>query len=142
MATSLEARVPLLDHEIIETVARVPATLKIKGTGLRHIQKRAMRRRLPGDVFRRRKRGFGCPVGRWFRGELQEMLRDLLSHDAIANDGLFDPRAVAAILEAHVRYDEDRSEALLALLTFQIWRGHIRSSRLTRARADATEVIT
>jgi asparagine synthase (glutamine-hydrolysing) len=121
MATSLEARVPFLDHELIETAARVPARLKVKGTTLRYIQKRAMEKHLPREVFRRRKRGFGCPVGRWFRSELRELLRDTLGPAALRRGGLFEPAAVEAIVEAHEQCREDRSETLLALLTFQIW---------------------
>jgi asparagine synthase (glutamine-hydrolysing) len=129
MATSLEARVPFLDHELIETVAHVPAGMKVKGTRLRHIQKLAMRGRLPDDVFRRKKRGFGCPVGRWFRGDLRELLRDMLAPDALRADGLFDPAATEAMIAAHEQYREDRSETLLALLTFQIWQSQVRQTR-------------
>jgi asparagine synthase (glutamine-hydrolysing) len=142
MATSLEARVPLLDHELIETAARVPASLKVKGTRLRYIQKRAMRRRLPDEVFRRRKRGFGCPVGRWFRRELRDMLHDFLSPGALAGDGLVDPQAVSALIDAHERFQEDRSEALLALLTFQIWRRQVRATPSAHQGCDAWEVTT
>ena len=129
MATSLEARVPLLDHEVIELAARIPATLKIKGTRLRHIQKQAMRGHLPEEVFRRKKRGFGCPVGRWFRTELREMLRDMLAPDTLRREGLFDPAAVDAAIAAHDQHREDGSEVLLALLTFQIWHAQMRQGQ-------------
>jgi asparagine synthase (glutamine-hydrolysing) len=128
MATSLEARVPFLDHQLIETAARMPASLKVQGTRLRHIQRRAMRGQLPDEVFQRKKRGFGCPVGRWFRRELRELLRDTLAADVLRAGGLFDPSAVAAMIDAHEQYREDRSETLLALLTFQIWQGQVRAS--------------
>jgi asparagine synthase (glutamine-hydrolysing) len=130
MATSLEARVPFLDHELIETAARMPARLKVKGTSLRYVQKQAMRRHLPEEVFRRKKRGFGCPVGRWFRGELRELLRDMLAPDVLRNQGLFDSTAIGAMVEAHEHYREDRSETLLALLTFQIWHGQARQKHV------------
>ena len=122
MATSLEARVPFLDHELIETVARIPADLKVRGTTLRYIQKQAMQNHLPSSVFRGKKRGFGCPVGRWFRSELRELVADTLAPHALKQDGLFDVRAVEAIVNAHQTYQADRSETLLALLTFQLWR--------------------
>lgn len=126
MATSLEARVPYLDHELIEMAARMPASLKVRGTTLRYIQKRAMAPYLPPEVFRRKKRGFGCPVGRWFRSDLRELLRDTLAPSALRRDGLFDPAAVQAVIDAHDQRREDRSETLLALLTFQIWRDQVR----------------
>jgi asparagine synthase (glutamine-hydrolysing) len=121
MATSLEARVPLLDHALIEVVARVPTALKVKGTQLRYIQKRAMDRRLPREIIERKKRGFGCPIGRWFRGELRELLHDTLAPGALRKDGLFDAAVILGLIEAHDRYREDRSDTLLALVTFQIW---------------------
>ncbi len=128
MATSLEARVPFLDHELIELVAQVPARLKIRGTQLRDLQRRAMRPHLPAEVFGRRKRGFGCPVGRWFREDLRDLVRDLLAPPSIRRDGLFDSAAVQQIVEAHEQRRADRTETLLALVTFQIWREQLRDA--------------
>jgi asparagine synthase (glutamine-hydrolysing) len=121
MATSVEARVPLLDHELVEAVAATPAALKIKGLRLRHIQKRLMQGYLPREVFQKRKWGFGCPVGRWFRCELREFVRDTLAPESLRHDGLFEPSAVQAIIAAHESYSEDHSDLLLALVTFQLW---------------------
>ena len=121
MATSLEARVPFLDHELIELTARIPARLKVRGTRLRYIQKRAMHRHLPKQVLAKRKRGFGCPVGEWFRHDLKPLLRDTLNSDCLSAQGLFDPRAVASAMTAHEKRHEDYTDLLLALLTFQLW---------------------
>jgi len=121
MAVSLEARVPLLDHELVEAVAATPAALKIKGLRLRHMQKRMMRGHLPREVFQKRKWGFGCPMGRWFRRELKQFVRDILAPERLRRDGLFEPAAVEAIIAAHESYSEDHSDLLLALLTFQLW---------------------
>jgi asparagine synthase (glutamine-hydrolysing) len=121
MATSLEARVPFLDHELIELAARIPAGLKVRGTRLRYIQKRAMAQHLPKQVLAKRKRGFGCPVGEWFRDDLKGLLRDTLAPDRLMAQGLFDPKAVAAAISAHEKRREDYTDLLLALLTFQLW---------------------
>lgn len=140
MASSLEGRVPFLDHELIELAARIPATLKIKGTKLRYLQKRAMHGHLPREVFQRKKRGFGCPVGRWFRGELRELLHDTLSPTTLRDQGVFDPAIVAGMIEAHEQQREDRSEALLALLTLQLWQDQVlkrRSAVVRNAPAGA-----
>lgn len=126
MAASLEARVPFLDHELIELAARIPASLKVKGTRLRYIQKLAMCGHLPDEVLRRKKRGFGCPVGRWFRGELREPLRDMLASNVLRDEGLFDPVAIGTMIDAHEQRREDASEVLLALWTFQIWQSQMR----------------
>jgi asparagine synthase (glutamine-hydrolysing) len=121
MATSLEARVPFLDHELVELAARIPSRLKVRGTRLRYVQKRAMRRHLPKHVMTKRKRGFGCPVGDWFRHELRPLLRDVLASDRLSAQGLFDARAVEAAMTAHESRREDYSDLLLALVTFQLW---------------------
>lgn len=141
MATSLEARVPFLDHELIETVARVPSQLKVKGTRLRYLQKRAMRGRLPDEVFRRKKRGFGCPVGRWFRADLRELLHDTLSAARLQREGMFDASAVNALIAAHAQMSEDRSEALLALLTFHIWKDQLQERSPVLPRRTQVEAV-
>jgi asparagine synthase (glutamine-hydrolysing) len=121
MATSLEARVPFLDHEMVELAARIPLRLKVKGTRLRYIQKRAMERHLPRRVLTRRKRGFGCPVGAWFRHDLRPLLRETLAPERLRAQGLFDARWVEAAITAHEKRREDYTDLLLALLTFQLW---------------------
>ena len=83
---------------------------------------------LPAEVFDRKKRGFGCPVGRWFRADLRELLRDTLAPGTLRRDGLFDPDVVAAVIDDHEQRREDRSETLLALLTFHIWRDQLREA--------------
>ena len=125
MAASLETRVPLLDHELVELMARVPASFKIKGLRLRYLQKRSMRRRLPRSVFAKRKWGFGAPMGRWFRGELRELLRDTLSPTRLHQAGLMDPAVVEDIIRAHEASREDNSDVLLGLLTFELWRQNV-----------------
>src|SRR5881275_3612351 len=69
MATSVEARVPFLDHHLVEYALGVPRELKVEGRSGKHILKRALEEILPRDVLYRRKRGFGAPVASWFRGE-------------------------------------------------------------------------
>jgi asparagine synthase (glutamine-hydrolysing) len=122
MATSLEARVPLLDHELVEAVAEVCSEAKIRRGSLRFIQKESMRGRLPDRVLQKKKRGFGCPVGAWFRTDLRELLRDTLSPAHLGGDGLLDASRVQEAVTQHEEYGEDRTDLLLALLTFQLWR--------------------
>ncbi|MGQ0734897.1 MAG: asparagine synthase (glutamine-hydrolyzing) [Acidobacteriota bacterium] len=121
MAASLEVRVPFLDHELVEAVAAVPSSLKIARGRLRFIQKESMRGRLPRRVLRKSKRGFGCPVGSWFRTDLRGMLRDTLAPSKLRRLGVLDPGRVQAIILEHEEYREDRTDLLLALLTFQLW---------------------
>ena len=121
MAVSLEARVPFLDHELVQTAAAIPGRLKIKGTTLRYIQKAAMKRRLPPQVLRRRKRGFGFPVGAGFRNGLRPLLEDMLSDEKVRRQGLFEPKALRRLLIDHNARRHDYSDVLFALLTFQLW---------------------
>src|SRR3546814_17290233 len=75
MASSLECRVPLLNHELVELAARVPAALRIDGRNLKGLLKRALAEVLPREILERRKRGFGAPIGAWLKRDLQPMLR-------------------------------------------------------------------
>lgn len=124
MATSLEARVPYLDHRVVEYAARIPSEMKIRGATLREVQRRALRGRLPSYVFDRRKRGFGAPVGAWVRNDLAEMVGDLLGPTRLRHQGLFDAPTVERMLADHQAMRADYSDQILALLGFQLWSEH------------------
>ena len=122
MATSLEARVPLLDIRLVELAARIPTRVKLKGfRGLKHVLKRSQRDRLPDSVIRQRKQGFGTPISRWLRDGTREMMMDLLSPGRLNDRGIFDPKAVQSLIDDHDTQREDFSEQIMALLTFEIW---------------------
>jgi len=121
MAVSLEARVPFLDHRVVEFAARLPAHLKVKGTKLRHLQKQTFRGRLPDYVYAQRKKGFGAPVGVWLRNELRELVGDLLGEPYLAAQGIFNPRSVARLIHDHYAQRADYTDQLLALTVFQLW---------------------
>jgi asparagine synthase (glutamine-hydrolysing) len=121
MATSLEARVPLLDHELVEAVTALPSSSKIRRGKLRFIQKKSMEGKLPDRVLQKKKRGFGCPVGAWFRTDLRPMLRDTLAPSVLRQRGVLDPRKVQAAIDEHEQFQEDRTDLLLALFTFELW---------------------
>jgi asparagine synthase (glutamine-hydrolysing) len=121
MAVSLECRVPLLDHELFELAAAIPQSVKLRGGRLKHVMKAALADVLPQDILRRRKRGFGTPMGAWFKGALAPLLRQLLSRESIARRGLFRHSAVAALIEAHAANRVDGTDRLLALLNFEVW---------------------
>ena len=122
MACSLEVRVPYLDYRVVEFAARIPVHMKIRGRELRHIQKRTFAGRLPKAVLNRRKRGFGAPIGTWLRGDLREMVEDLLSAPRLSATGLFNAPQVRALVEGHMNRRLDGTDAVLALLTFELWR--------------------
>lgn len=121
MAVSLEARVPYLDHRVVELAARLPASLKVKGMKLRYLQKQTFRGRLPEYVFEQRKKGFGAPVGVWLRGELRDLVQELLGERHLTAQGIFDAAAVARLVRDHYAQRADYTDQLLALMVFQLW---------------------
>ena len=99
MSVSLEAREPLLDHELAKIAAALPLRWKIRQGKSKYILRRILERHLPGRIFDRPKKGFSIPVGQWFRGPLRELLRDELSESRVKDVGLLDPRAVREAVE-------------------------------------------
>ncbi|MDP1652038.1 MAG: asparagine synthase (glutamine-hydrolyzing) [Rhodocyclaceae bacterium] len=121
MATSLECRVPLLDHELVELAARMPESLKLRGGVLKYTLKKALADVLPDDILHRKKRGFGTPMGAWLKGELAPLLKSVLSEASIGRRGLFRFEAVRALIAAHERNAVDGTDQLLSLLNFEVW---------------------
>ena len=121
MAVSLECRVPLLDQRLVKLSARMPAALRIRGGELKYIMKKAMQGIVPDAIIHRAKRGFGAPIGAWFKAELAGFLREILSEATLARRGLIDPAAVARLVREHERQEADRTDHLLALVNLEIW---------------------
>lgn len=121
MAVSLECRVPLLDHELVELAAAMPEHVKVRGGRLKHVMKQALAELLPPDILNRKKRGFGTPIGAWLKGQLASVLDAVLSPESLARRGLFEPAAVAQLVAAHRAQREDYTDALLALMNFEVW---------------------
>ena len=119
MAHSLEARVPLLDHKLVEFAATIPPELLLHRGTTKYVFKRAMKGILPDAVIERPKRGFAIPLGRWFRGKLGDFARDLLLSDTCRRRGFFNPRYLAELL-ARQRPD-DLGLQLWTLLSFELW---------------------
>ncbi len=121
MAVSLESRVPLLDHKLMEFVATIPSSLKLRnGTG-KYLLKRSMATSLPVEILTRRKMGFGVPLAAWFRGELRDMTRDVLLSSAARQRGLFRIAEVETLLRTHDAGRRDCSARLWALVCFELW---------------------
>ncbi|MEO8741441.1 MAG: asparagine synthase (glutamine-hydrolyzing) [Casimicrobiaceae bacterium] len=121
MAVSLECRVPLLDHELVELAARMPEQIKIRDGRLKHAMKAALRGVLPQNILERKKRGFGTPMGAWLKGDLAPLLRDVLSESAVEARGLFRYPEVVKLITAHETNRIDGTDRLLALMNFEIW---------------------
>ncbi|PYP14784.1 MAG: asparagine synthase (glutamine-hydrolyzing), partial [Gemmatimonadetes bacterium] len=121
MAHSLEIRVPLVDHALIERVFPLPAQLKIRRWRLKALLKRALRERLPAQHYRAPKRGFVGPTAAWLRRELRGMLQDELSPARLVRLGYFNPKIVAGLLDDHFSQRHNREGILWALLCFSTW---------------------
>jgi asparagine synthase (glutamine-hydrolysing) len=121
MATSVEARVPFLDHHLVEYAMSLPVDLKIKGTSGKHILKSALEKVLPPDLLYRPKRGFGAPVREWFRDAGSEVLGGHIMNSSMRKRGLFDYDFIARLLDEHRRGARDWSFHLWALLNVSLW---------------------
>lgn len=121
MAVSLEARVPLLDHKLIEFVTRIPASLKLKGLETKYIFKRAVADLVPAEILHRPKQGFGVPVAEWINLQLRERIHETLTEQRTRERGLFDVQYVTLLLDEHERGRRDHSTALWTLLMLELW---------------------
>jgi asparagine synthase (glutamine-hydrolysing) len=121
MATSVEVRVPLLDADLVDFVARLPADLKLRGRTSKYILRQAMRDVLPAAVLRRRKAPFGSPMRRWLTHDLREMVLDLLSPETVRRRGFFDASVVDRLVQANMKGEQDNMFSILALMTFELW---------------------
>jgi asparagine synthase (glutamine-hydrolysing) len=121
MAVGVEVRVPFLDLDLVELAARIPDSLKQRGREGKWILKKAMEAELPRDVIYRPKTGFGAPLRRWMRCEFRELMRDLLSEESLRRRGLFDPRAVQALIADNDSGRRDAAYTLFSLLCVEIW---------------------
>jgi asparagine synthase (glutamine-hydrolysing) len=123
MATGLELRAPFLDHTFVEFLGRIPSRLKLSGFRTQKgLLKRALADRLPLQILRRGKKGFGVPFADWFRGPLAGRLREILAPERIRRGGLFEPGVVSRLVDEHVTGARDHDSALWSLVVFELWR--------------------
>jgi asparagine synthase (glutamine-hydrolysing) len=121
MAASVEARVPLLDHKLVEFAAALPPRLKVSGLTRKYLLKEASRRWLPAAIVDRKKEGFPTPLSLWLRTEARPLVRDLLSPATLRSRGLFDHRYVDGLVDEHERGFADHGHLLWGLLSVEIW---------------------
>lgn len=121
MLASLESRAPFLDHELAEYVAGLPPRFKVRGRTTKWILKRAERGRLAPEILTRRKRGFTIPFSRWLLAGLGDRLKVRFSPERVAARGLFEPAAVAALLDEHLSRRADHKKPLFTLLALDMW---------------------
>ncbi|MBV6416822.1 MAG: Asparagine synthetase [glutamine-hydrolyzing] 1 [Steroidobacteraceae bacterium] len=119
MAHSLEVREPLMDHPLVEWLATLPSSSKIRRGEAKYLLKKGMEPWLPHDVLYRPKMGFAVPLNRWFRGPLRERVRNAVLGEALAATGLFESRVLEEIVTAHESGRRDYSAPLWTLMMFE-----------------------
>jgi asparagine synthase (glutamine-hydrolysing) len=121
MAVSLEARVPLLDHELIEFVQTIPAGLKLKGLETKYIFKKAMEGIVPREILYREKQGFGVPINEWINRQLKDRIHGILSEKRTIERGYFEPKYIQILLDEHAKNRRDHSHVLWILWMLELW---------------------
>jgi len=122
MANSLETRVPLLDHRIVEFAAALPSSFHIKGYAMKYILKKAVRKLLPDVIIDRPKQGFTVPVGVWINGGMADYANETLLGKAAATE-YFNQAEIKRLLSEHRAGRADNAMRLWALIVFNVWRG-------------------
>jgi asparagine synthase (glutamine-hydrolysing) len=133
MAHSLEVREPLMDHVLVEWLATLPSSLKLRRNEGKVMLKRAMEPYLPHNVMYRPKMGFSVPLARWFRGPLRERVRSAVLGARLADTGWFDPRYLRHLVEAHDAGTRDCSTPLWSLLMFEAFLRNVMPGTSQRA---------
>jgi asparagine synthase (glutamine-hydrolysing) len=122
MACSLEARVPLLDHEMVELAFRLPAHLKVTRSETKPLLKALAAQRVPPECVYRPKEGFSIPIKEWLRTSLTPLVSDLLRPSTIERQGLFRVEAVERLVAEHLSRRENHSHLIWSLMVFQDWK--------------------
>jgi len=121
MANGLEVRCPFLDHKFIEFTATIPSSLKRNLTVGKLILRNAVKGLLPKEILNKPKTGFGVPLGKWFKGDLSELLRSMLLDDTSTKRNIFKQRALRKMVNEQISGKRDWSNRLWAFLFLEMW---------------------
>jgi asparagine synthase (glutamine-hydrolysing) len=141
MASSLEVRVPLLDHTLVEWAAGLPSGLKLHGREGKFIFKAALEPYVAKDILYRPKQGFAVPLAAWFRGPLRRRLRDTVFGPVLRSSGLFDMATLATLFDQHQSGDRDHSAVLWTLSMMEAFLRQVDGARQTAALPQHAEVV-
>jgi asparagine synthase (glutamine-hydrolysing) len=128
MAHSLEVREPLMDHPLVEWLASLPSSLKVRGQQGKYLLKKAMEPYLPREIMYRPKMGFAVPLERWFRGPLRYRLSEAILGPRLESTGIFNPRYLKQLVDAHLAGTRDYSAPLWTLLMFDAFLKNVAES--------------
>src|SRR4029077_3190527 len=112
---------PFMDHELVELAARMPAHLKVRGFSMKYILKKAVKPWLPAKILKRKKRGFGAPMGAGLRRDLKLLVQETLSEPQVKKRGLFQWPVVEQLIQRHEAQQGDYTDHLLGLINLELW---------------------
>jgi asparagine synthase (glutamine-hydrolysing) len=121
MAASVEVRVPLIDDDVVDVVARLPDRYKVKGLRTKIILRKVMEGRIPDAILRRPKAPFAAPIRSWLRRDLAPIVAEYLHPGRVLARSLLNPSVVRRLIIEHGRGYEDHSLRIWALLTLEVW---------------------
>lgn len=122
MATSLEARVPLLDYKMAEFAFSLPQHYKVRGPITKWFFKKAMEGILPDEIIYRRKEGFSIPIKNWLKDELKDLMMEYLSEKRVKEAGYFNYTYIKRLIDEHLHARQNHAHRLWALILFSLWR--------------------
>lgn len=141
MAHSLEVREPLMDHELVDWLATLPSSMKVRGQEGKFLLKKAMEPKLSADILYRPKMGFAVPLARWFRGPLKQRVRQAVLGPRLASTGWFNRRYLQHLVDAHQSGARDYSAPLWALLMFEAFLRCVVDDEFTARQASQAEPL-
>jgi asparagine synthase (glutamine-hydrolysing) len=121
MGVSLEARVPLLDHRVVEFAAGVPLSMKIRNGGSKWLLRQVLYRYVPAKLIERPKMGFGIPLGAWLRGPFRDWAEDLIGGQQLRQEGILHPELILKVWSEHLSGRVDLSHHIWSVLLFLDW---------------------
>ena len=121
MATSLETRVPFLDHKLIEYTWKIPHSLKFKNGKSKWILRQILKKYVPENLTERPKMGFGVPIDSWLRGPLRDWAENLLNEKRLKEEGYFNPKLIRDKWSDHLSANRNWQSDLWDVLMFQAW---------------------
>jgi asparagine synthase (glutamine-hydrolysing) len=127
MVHSLELRVPFCDHHLLASALRIPSAVRFTGWQLKGFMRQMLRGLVPDQILRASKQGFMVPMARWLREDLHDMVRDVLSDDAIRQRDYVKPAYVRWLLQEHQSGRRNFSDQLYALVVLELWHRGLRT---------------